>query len=72
MLIVVMNWDMFMNLITFNWEGHMQFQRMTTPHGSPVYLKYYLLFMAITCVLPYVEENYRCLRVYLQQRSELA
>jgi hypothetical protein len=72
MLIVVMNWEMFMNLITFNWEGHMQFQRMATPHGSPVYLKYYLLFMAITCGLPYVEENFRCLRVYLKQRSELA
>jgi len=72
MLIIVMNWEMFMNLITLNWEGHMQIQRMATPHGSPVYLKYYLLFMAITCVLPYVEENFRCLRVYLKQRSKLA
>jgi hypothetical protein len=72
MLIVVMNWEMFINLITFNWEGHMQIQRMATPHGSPVYLKYYLLFMAITCGLPYVEENFRCLRVSLKQRSELA
>ena len=72
MLIVVMNWEMFMNLITLNWEGHMQFQRIATPHGSPVYLKYYLLFMAVTCGLPYIEENLRCLRVYLKQRSELA
>ena len=72
MLIVVMNWDMFLNLITLNWEGHMQFQRMEKAHGSPPYLKWYLAFMAVTCVLPYVEENIRCLRVYLRQRSEIA
>ncbi len=68
MLIVVINWEMFMNLVTFNWEGNMQFRRMETPHGSPVYLKYYLLFMFVTCVLPYLEENIRCLRVVLQRR----
>ena len=68
MLIVVINWDMFINLITFSWEGQMQFRRMETPHGSPAYLKYYLLFMFVTCVLPYIEENLRCLRVHLQQK----
>lgn len=72
MLIVVMNWDMFVNLITLNWAGHMQFQLIENPHGSPTYLKTYLIFMGITCVLPYVEENIRCLRVQLKQKSQHA
>ena len=72
MLIVVLNWDMFINLITFNWQGNMQLQLIETPHGSATYLKTYLAFMAITCVLPYLEENIRCLKVYLQNRSEAA
>ena len=72
MLLVVINWEMFKNLITFNWAGNMQFVRIETPHGSPVYLKAYLGFMAVTCVVPYLEENIRCLRVYLKQKSEPA
>jgi hypothetical protein len=27
--------------------------------------------MGITCVLPYFEENIRCLRVYLAQKKEV-
>lgn len=72
MLIIVINWDMFINLVTFNWEGHMALQRIEKPHGSPIYLKAYLIFMGITCVLPYVEENLRCLRVYLRERKAAA
>ena len=72
MLIIVINWDMFVNLITLNWEGHMQFQRIENPHGSPGYLKAYLAFMTVVCVLPYVEENIRCLRVHLRQKKALA
>ena len=72
MLIVVMNWDMFINLITLNWAGHMQLRLIENPHGSPTYLKTYLIFMGITCVLPYVEENIRCLRVQLKQKSQPA
>jgi hypothetical protein len=72
MLIIVINWDMFMNLITLNWEGNMQLRRMENPHGSPTYLKGYLAFMAATCVLPYVEENIRCLRVHLKQKKAVA
>ncbi len=72
MLIVVMNWEMFMNLVTLNWEGHMQLQRMEKAHGSPTYINWYLAFMGVTCVLPYIEENFRCFRVHLKQRSEVA
>lgn len=72
MLIVVMNWDMFINLITLDWAGHMKFERIRNPHGSPAYLKWYLAFMAVTCVLPYVEENVRCLRVHLKNKRAAA
>lgn len=69
MLLVVINWDMFVNLITFNWAGNMAFERIETPHGGTNYLKAYLIFMGITCVVPYFEENMRCLRVYLAQKK---
>lgn len=72
MLLVVINWDMFLNLVTFNWAGHMAFQRIDVPHGGSNYLKYYLIFMFITCVVPYFEENVRCLRVYLENRKGAA
>ena len=72
MLIIVINWDMFINLITFNWAGHMQLQRVVNPHAGATYLPAYLTFMAITCVVPYAEENLRCLRVYLKQKKASA
>lgn len=68
MLIVVINWDMFLNLITLNWAGNMEFVRIDDPHGGQRYASVYFGFMAATCVLPYIEENIRCLRVYLRQR----
>lgn len=69
MLILVINWDMFINLITFNWEGNLQLQRVSSTYVGPKYLSAYLTFMAITCVVPYAEENFRCLRVYLKQNK---
>jgi hypothetical protein len=69
MLIIVINWEMFLNLITLNWEGNMRLERVVNPHGGATYLPAYLTFMAITCVLPYAEENFRCLRVYLKQKK---
>ena len=72
MLLVVINWDMFVNLITFNWAGNMAFRPIESPHGGDNYLIGYLIFMGITCVVPYIEENIRCLKVYLAQRNGAA
>ena len=72
MLLVVINWEMFQNLITFNWAGNMAFERVDVPHGGSNYMKAYLIFMGITCVVPYLEENIRCLRVQLQQKNSEA
>ncbi len=72
MLIIVINWEMFINLITLNWAGNMQLQRVSNPHSGSTYLPAYLAFMGVTCVLPYAEENLRCLRVYLKQKQAAA
>lgn len=62
MLILVINWEIFLKLVTFEWAGQFELERVPTPHGSSNYLRGYLVLMALLCVLPYVEENFRCLR----------
>lgn len=71
MLIAVINWDVVIKLVTLDWAGQFEFVRVESPHGSPAYLSGYLTFMAIVCVFPYLEENFRCLRVYINERAEL-
>ncbi len=68
MLIVVINWDIVVKLVTLDWAGQFEFSRAVAPHASPDYLKFYLIFMALLCVVPYVEENIRCLRAALAKR----
>lgn len=62
MLIMVINWEIVLKLVSFQWSGQFELERVPTPHGSSGYLRGYLVFMALLCVLPYVEENLRCLR----------
>jgi hypothetical protein len=62
MLIMVLNWDSVLKLVSFDWAGELTFDRVEAPHGGSTYLRNYLIFMAFLCVLPYVEENLRCLR----------
>jgi hypothetical protein len=68
-LIMVINWDVFLQLISFNWQGHFSFILIERPHGSPDYITNYLIFMCIFCVFPYIEENIRCLSAY--QKKEV-
>ncbi len=69
MLIAIINWDITLKLISLDWAGGFTWQRVAAPHGSSTYLPGYLTFMAILCVFPYLEENIRCLRVYLRYRQ---
>ena len=62
MLIMVINWEIVLKLVSFEWAGQFELERVPVPHGSSGYLRGYLIFMALLCVLPYVEENLRCLR----------
>ncbi|WP_299006636.1 diguanylate cyclase [uncultured Shewanella sp.] len=64
--IVVINWEHFIKLITFNWAGEMSFNLLENPHGTTSYLSVYLTFMAIVCVFPYIEENIRCIHQYFR------
>ncbi len=72
MLIVVINWEMFVNLVTFNWAGNMALRPIENPHGGDAYAPIYLGFMLLVCVVPYIEENLRCLRVWLKERQATA
>jgi hypothetical protein len=65
--IVVINWEQFQLLISLNWAGSMSFIQVEEPHGTPLFLPTYLIFMSIVCVFPYIEENIRCLRVYFKK-----
>lgn len=67
LLIIVINWPVFLKLISLDWAGEFEFIRMPYAHGGDSYLPYYLMFMAAVCVLPYTEENLRCLYVYLKK-----
>lgn len=67
LLIIVINWPVFLKLISLDWAGEFEFTRMPYAHGGDSYLPYYLIFMAGVCVLPYTEENLRCLYVYLKK-----
>jgi len=69
LLVGVINWEVVIRLFTLDWSGQFGFERVAKPHGSPAYLTGYLVFMAIVCVFPYLEENIRCLRVYLKERA---
>jgi len=62
MLIAVLNWGVVLKLVRFEWAGQFGFERIPQPHGGTGYLGAYLAFMGVLCVVPYLEENLRCLR----------
>src|SRR5688572_29187586 len=68
-VIIVINWEVFLRLVNLDWSGQMSLQRMDRAHGGDSYLPAYLSFMAVLCVFPYMEENFRCLREFLRQRA---
>lgn len=65
--IIVINWDQFQLLITLSWVGNMSLTLIEKPHVSSSYLPTYIAFMCVVCVFPYIEENLRCLKVYLKK-----
>jgi len=65
--IIVINWEVFQQLITLNWEGSMSLVYVDEPHGTSTYLPIYLTFMGVVCIFPYIEENLRCFRAFLKE-----
>jgi len=72
MLIMVLNWGTVEKFASLDWSGELGLHRLTTPPGGSSYLRGYLAFMAVLCVLPYLEENLRCLRATLRSRTPQA
>lgn len=71
LMIGIINWHVVIKL--FNWEtqGQWTFTPISVPHGGESYLPSYALFMAIVGVLPYAEENIRCLyTAYKHKRTK--
>lgn len=65
--IIIINWSVFQKLLTLDWAGSMSLVLIEEPHGSSSFLPMYLVFMAIVCVFPYIEENLRCFKAYLNR-----
>ncbi len=61
-IILIMNWPTFMRVLRLEWSGEWQLIRLAKPQGGGAYLQSYLMFMLVACVLPYMEELFRCLR----------
>jgi len=70
MLIVLINWDVAVKAVTFQWNGQFTLNRLLSPPGSAAYLPEYIVFMTVLCVFPYLEENIRCLRYARSVRIE--
>jgi len=68
MLVAVINWEVVLQLVRFEWQGGFELRPVDVPHGSGGYLRGYLIFMTLLCVLPYLEENLRCYRAWRAQR----
>jgi hypothetical protein len=72
MLIVILNWDVAVKTMTFDWAGQLTLQPLSERPGGRAYLPAYLAFMGVLCVFPYLEENIRCLRHWLSKRGSLS
>lgn len=67
-LIVVINWDVALRLLTFDWQGQLTLTSTPAAQLTPAYRRAYLIFMAVVCVFPYLEENFRCLKAMRETR----
>ncbi len=65
-MIVVINWPIVIKLISFDWQGQMNFVLMDHSHGGDNYIWYYMTFTFFVGIVPYIEENIRCLRYQLK------
>lgn len=72
LMIVVINWPAFIDLVTLNWQGQFELRRVDNPHGGESYFVVYLWFMALVCVFPYCEEFLRCVFAALRRRKNSA
>lgn len=60
-LIAIINWQSFVDLITFNWAGNMGIELKHKPISAR-YIGGYFAFMMVADVAPFAEEFFRCWR----------
>ncbi len=65
-IIAVINWPIVLKLVSLDWQGQMNFVPIDHSHGGDNYIWYYMIFTFCVGILPYVEENIRCLKYQLQ------
>jgi hypothetical protein len=59
-LLICINWNAFVDLITFNWSGHMHLVFERAQGVTTNYIASYVALMLFADVLPYAEEFVRC------------
>lgn len=64
-MVAVINWPIVLKLISFDWQGQMTFVSMVYRPGGDSYMWIYMVFTACFGIVPYIEENIRCLRYQL-------
>lgn len=61
-IILVINWHVVSEWMQSPTLINIELKPMETPHGGENYLSFYLIFLSIACIFPYVEEFFRCLK----------
>jgi uncharacterized protein YqgC (DUF456 family) len=60
-LLICINWDAFVDLITFQWAGHMGLHLRAQGINSH-YIAAYVALLLFIDIIPYIEEFFRCWR----------
>ena len=69
LLIVIINWEVAVKMVTFDWQGEFSFTSTGNLQVTSNYRRGYLIFMGVFCVFPYIEENLRCFRAARVKRT---
>ena len=64
-MVGVINWPAVLKLVSLDWQGQMHFVPMEYSHGGNNYMWIYMAFTACIGIVPYIEENIRCLKYQL-------
>jgi len=68
-MIFVLNWEIVIQLVSFEWEDAFIFRLHNEPLGGKNFLLYFLTFKLIFGVFPYIEELIRCLHAKFNYKN---
>lgn len=68
--LIVIKWPVFQQLITFDWQGQLHLTRAAELPGGKHYFNVYVVVVLLFGVVPYIEENIRCLTALRRRRSK--